>query len=85
MNKQLDSSRELQKLQEVELQELSNRLTELESTKNDIDITDKVRCDRLESEVNNLKAIIAAKTGKINDLIREMRKLESDNISRNTR
>ena len=78
VNKQLDSSRELQKLQEVELQELSNRLTELESTKNDIDITDKVKCERLESEVNDLKAIIAAKTGKINDLIREMRKLESD-------
>ena len=79
ISKQLETSRELQKLQQSELQEMSDNLDRLENQKSSADPeSEKEKIEQLEAVINEQKALLQVKSGKIDELVREAKILEDE-------
>ena len=79
ISKQLETSKELQKLQQSELQEMSDNLDKLENQKSSADPdSEKEKIAQLEAVINEQKALLQVKSGKIDELVREAKILEDE-------
>ena len=79
ISKQLETSRELQKLQQSELQEMSDNLDRLENQKSSADPeSEKEKIEQLEAVINEQKALLQVKSGKIDELVREAKIFEDE-------